>query len=387
MYRSPAPAMGPSFDEVEPETKAVKIAAPSRLAGGPPQVSLQLKASEPSVRRAAVPFGKMSRPFGAGATAAGNGTVVENFVPREITPVRQPEQMFRPVPQPITETAPEPFVAAETQSGVDSVPAVLPEVPKLASAPEWEFAPVQTESTDRFEDVAPAASEVSMVADAPAHFDAPSTFEMPTPVEAVSEPVAFEMLEPIEAVSEPITFETVEPVEAVGEPIAFETAEAVEAVSEPIAFETPAFFETVSEPVPHASGDFCGTRGRASRKFPDGNRTSCTRSTHPLSSSRVFNRCTHGRNYETRAGIPSDATARKGDCGSWRTPSFGRVSLFRASSYFHRTLSSAANNTSHHASTDPTNTRSNPNCSNDWGRSAASTSQRHAYRRSTHFLV
>ena len=66
VYRSPAPAMGPRFDAVEPETTAEKIAAPSRLAGGPPQVSLQLKASEPSVRRAAVPFGKMSRPFGAG---------------------------------------------------------------------------------------------------------------------------------------------------------------------------------------------------------------------------------------------------------------------------------------------------------------------------------
>ena len=92
MYRSPAPAMGPRFDAVEPETKAAKIAPPSRLAGGPPQVSLQLKASEPSVRRAAVPFGKVSRPFGSGATApAGNGTVVENFVPREVAPVQKPE--------------------------------------------------------------------------------------------------------------------------------------------------------------------------------------------------------------------------------------------------------------------------------------------------------
>ena len=63
VYRSPAPAMGPRFDSAEQETPAQKIAAAARLAGGPPQVSLQLKASEPSVRRAAVPFGKMSRPF------------------------------------------------------------------------------------------------------------------------------------------------------------------------------------------------------------------------------------------------------------------------------------------------------------------------------------
>ena len=41
-----------------------------------------------------------------------------------------------------------------------------------------------------------------------------------------------------------------------------------------------------------------------------------------------------------------------------------------------------------HASTDPTNTLSrNSNYSNDWGRSSASTTQRHADRRSTYLLV
>src|SRR5205085_6387994 len=64
VYRSPAPASGPSFDEIEPETAVEKMAAPKRLAGGPPQVSLHLKASEPSVRRGAVPLSKPSRPFG-----------------------------------------------------------------------------------------------------------------------------------------------------------------------------------------------------------------------------------------------------------------------------------------------------------------------------------
>ena len=47
VYRSPAPAMGPRFDAAEHETTVEKIAAPARLAGGPPQVSLQLRASEP----------------------------------------------------------------------------------------------------------------------------------------------------------------------------------------------------------------------------------------------------------------------------------------------------------------------------------------------------
>src|SRR2546423_3490495 len=64
-YRSPAPATGPSFDSFEPETTVEKMAAPKRLAGGPPQVSLHLKASEPSVRRGAVPLSKSTRPFGS----------------------------------------------------------------------------------------------------------------------------------------------------------------------------------------------------------------------------------------------------------------------------------------------------------------------------------
>ncbi len=87
VYRSPAPATGPSFDALEPETAIEKMAAPKRIAGGPPQVSLHLKASEPSVRRAAVPFGKTSRPFmgnGGGVTTV--GAAVENLIPRAPAP-------------------------------------------------------------------------------------------------------------------------------------------------------------------------------------------------------------------------------------------------------------------------------------------------------------
>jgi Flp pilus assembly protein TadD len=271
VYRAPAPAMGPRFDAVERETTAEKkITAPTRLAGGPPQVSLQLKASEPSVRRAAVPFGKMSRPFGAGPTVgAGNGTVVENFVPREMAPIPQPEQIQKPAPEPVIESMPAPFAA-----------------PDLASAPEWEFAPVHTETTSNYESAAPVPQETAMFAATPAQFDAPAafgtaapmeavsapvtfeapapieavsepvTFEAPAPIEAVSEPMTFEAPAPIEAVSEPMTFEAPTPIEAVSEPVAFDMAAPVEAVSEPVAFESPAFFETVSEPVAMAPESF-----------------------------------------------------------------------------------------------------------------------------------
>jgi len=244
VYRSPAPAMGPRFDAVEPEaTAAAKIAAPSRLAGGPPQVSLQLKASEPSVRRAAVPFGKMSRPFGAGTTvAAGNGMVVENFVPREMAPVQEPEFIHEPAPQSVAETAPAPFAAPESQYAGDFSPAPVSQVPDLISAPEWEFAPVQTETASSYESAAPAAPEAPMLAETPEEFNAPAAFEAPAPVEAVSEPATVATPAFFETVSEPVTI----PVENFAEPVvapAEISRTEIEPVAQgqPIPYQVPAF--------------------------------------------------------------------------------------------------------------------------------------------------
>src|SRR5436190_15836836 len=258
VYHSPAPAMGPRFETVQHEPKAEKVAPPSRLAGGPPQVSLQLKASEPSVRRAAVPFGKMNRPFGAGATiATGNGTVVES--PAEIAPVREPEPSRVPAARPRVQSAPAPFTAVEQAGVADATPASLPEASALATAPEWEFAPARSEAVSTPEFAAPPAQEASMFAQTPATFDAPPAFEPQWPAEAVSEPVAMEAVsEPvIEAVSEPVMTEAVgEPwmAEAVSEPVAMEAVSEpmVETVSEPIMTEAvgePWMAEAVSEPV------------------------------------------------------------------------------------------------------------------------------------------
>ena len=180
VYRSPAPAMGPRFDAGEQETPAQKIAAAARLAGGPPQVSLQLKASEPSVRRAAVPFGKISRPFGAGngtVTAPGNGAVVENFIPREKVPVYEPEPAGASWPETAEESVSAPFPAAEAQSTGDLAPVPFAAAPDLAAAPEWEFAPARTEMAPSHEDVAPAPQETPMFAEEPASFEAPAAFE------------------------------------------------------------------------------------------------------------------------------------------------------------------------------------------------------------------
>ncbi|MDQ6809343.1 MAG: tetratricopeptide repeat protein [Verrucomicrobiota bacterium] len=69
-----------------PEIEEAVAVRPS-LAGGPRQVSLQLKASEPSVRRAAVPFGKGNKPFVTGASAA----VLEPSLEHEPISVLDPE--------------------------------------------------------------------------------------------------------------------------------------------------------------------------------------------------------------------------------------------------------------------------------------------------------
>jgi len=66
-FRRAAPATGPRLEHVSataaaPMQKQMKVAP--RLTGGPRQVSLKLKASEPSLRRAVVPIGRPSRAFG-----------------------------------------------------------------------------------------------------------------------------------------------------------------------------------------------------------------------------------------------------------------------------------------------------------------------------------
>ena len=223
VYPAAAPAMGPRFAPVENKTTtAEKIATPARIAGGPPQVSVQLKASEPSVRRAAVPFSKMNRP------------VVENFVPRETTPVREPESFSAPTPEPVAESNVQAPAAA-----------IVSEAPVVTPTPEWEFAPVaKTEIATTPEEAAPVALEEPVLAQAPAAFEAPAAFQEPT---AIEEPAAFEAPATFEepaAVEEPVTSEAAP---------AFEAPLIAEAVSEPTTAETPAAFEAVAETAPMPS--------------------------------------------------------------------------------------------------------------------------------------
>src|SRR6266513_1777001 len=131
-----------------------------RLSGGPRQVSLKLKASEPSLRRAVVPVGKPSRVFGEAAVEPaieGNGErhielepAVETFeavgsvfeqgeMPAEAVgePVAQTE-WFAPQPEQSAIEIPEPVV---TQVEEITVPEIQPVFAEAATITQPEIEP------------------------------------------------------------------------------------------------------------------------------------------------------------------------------------------------------------------------------------------------------
>ena len=162
-FRRAAPATGPELEGMEYAAAAPKdMKVMPRLSGGPRQVSLKLKASEPSIRRAVVPVGKPGRIFGGETAAepaiAGNGDrhvelepAVETFeavgpvveqgaMPAEAVsePVAQTE-WFAPQPEMPAVEIPEPAVA-EVQEVI--VPEIAPVFVEPATITEPEIAPV-----------------------------------------------------------------------------------------------------------------------------------------------------------------------------------------------------------------------------------------------------
>ncbi|MFL6589417.1 MAG: hypothetical protein ACJ8M4_04530, partial [Chthoniobacterales bacterium] len=280
VYRSPAPATGPSFDALEPEAAVEKMSAPKRLAGGPPQVSLHLKASEPSVRRGAVPFSKTNRGFGTnGGPVASIGTAVENLVPRapvveSEAPVAEPAvtEPTREAPVAVEETRPanfdreiavapdtdfaefssvgEPKVIEEPAEVIES----LADIPAATEEPILEAPAVSEPVTDETSawDASLAGEPAWTAPVTPEPAWTPAAFESPTPVSEEPAPV-FEDIAPVEPVSEAVgetsaEFESVtEPVasepEVVPEPILAQTWESEEPVAQgqPIPYQVPAF--------------------------------------------------------------------------------------------------------------------------------------------------
>jgi len=126
-FRRVAPASGPRMDEIEPTSSDKPLTLSNRLTGGPRQVSLKLKASEPSLRPTVLPVGK-PRVFGETASAA-------NLVTAE----EEPEVVLAPVQEtgsesvgPIVEQTPLPVMA--------EMP-VMTEMPVVQEATEWASPP------------------------------------------------------------------------------------------------------------------------------------------------------------------------------------------------------------------------------------------------------
>jgi tetratricopeptide (TPR) repeat protein len=243
VYRSPAPASGPSFDALDDREAVVeKIAAPKRLAGGPPQVSLHLKASEPSVRRGPVPFSKTNRPFGANGGATTVGTAIENLIPRAHVPAPRVEQIETPVIEPIAEIAPEPEKAVVSDFDREVVSTPITEVAEFSSVGE----PQVIQSV---EEIPVAAKEAPIFAE-------PAWIE-PAPPEPVWTPVAPEPVwAPTAFESSTAIFETPAPIEEIAQPMA-ETSASFESVSEPVVIEpeiAPVPVAEISDSEPVAQG-------------------------------------------------------------------------------------------------------------------------------------
>jgi tetratricopeptide (TPR) repeat protein len=251
VYRSPAPASGPSFDALDDQEPVVeKIAAPKRLAGGPPQVSLHLKASEPSVRRGPVPFSKTSRPFGTNGGTTTVGAAIENLVPRAHVPAPTVEPMETPVVLPIAEIAPEPEKPVISDFDREVVSAPITEVAEFSSVGEPQVIEKTAEIIESVEEIPAAAKEEEPVFAEPAWIEPAPPEPVWTPVmpEPAWTPMAFEPSTPL--------FETPAPVEELAQPVA-ETSAAFESVSEAVVMEpevAPVPVAEISDSEPVAQG-------------------------------------------------------------------------------------------------------------------------------------
>lgn len=109
--RATAPLTTATTDEAAVAIE--QFVTPARLAGGPPQVSLQLRASEPALRRGTMPLAKSGR-------ATGNGTSVAD-APRGHVAV-EPQVFVAPAAETFVGAVSEPAVAADG-AFTSSVPA------------------------------------------------------------------------------------------------------------------------------------------------------------------------------------------------------------------------------------------------------------------------
>lgn len=242
--RAAAPAVlattGPQFDDEESVGAVQQLVAPARLAGGPPQVSLQLRASEPALRRAAMPLGKAVRAHGNGyGNGNGNGhgsalvgaTVaapVENFVKPEPVVTTGPEEFYEGVgePQPNDEG-----------DNVAFAPPAIGEPP----APVEPEAFIETPAFDGPAEPPPAPAE-------PQSFVEPPSFIEPVPVEAAAEVSQPEPVQDAVIADELVVPEVPAIAEEASQPEAPTEPEVTAAIEAPVAPEPEPVIEATQEP-------------------------------------------------------------------------------------------------------------------------------------------
>ena len=249
---APAVAVEESVGSIE------QFVTPQRLAGGPPQVSLQLRASEPALRRGSVPVGRSSRLSGNGTALGGSAVATPEQHAVETEPFVAPaaeafdegitaEAFDEGVGEPVVESdgvvaAFTPPAAEAPQTGEPVCDVLVPpdvQSENFASTPTDDVAetPVDTQSAQAVE-TAPAVAELPTVM-GPQEIEVDSSIPLTTEPPAAEEP--FGITETIDesAVSEPVAAATApaEPAADTMMPAALEdvaAAPAAEEISEPI---------------------------------------------------------------------------------------------------------------------------------------------------------
>ncbi|HEY2125333.1 MAG TPA: tetratricopeptide repeat protein [Chthoniobacterales bacterium] len=252
VYRRPIPATGPSMDNADAPISAPKV-TPGRFFGGPRQVSVQLKASEPNLRRSVRPATKPASvsPLARSFTAAPNGApaaVVEpqiKFAPQPAAPLEplKPLKSLEPL-EPLAEVGFESVGPVVEQGGAfGAAETMQPKPAAFTPAPAEAFNPTPAE----WNVPAPAAWNVPTPAERNVHFPVPWSAPAPADWNAPAfapEPVA--EIAPV-AADEPITVtELVSEASSVYEEVQQPT---VQSEAMPMPEVAASAFETELEPV------------------------------------------------------------------------------------------------------------------------------------------
>lgn len=124
VYQRPLPAVGPQIEDGNGASPAQHIVK-NRLVGGPRQVSLQLKATEPSLRRSVRPLGKPTRPLAVGSTL---GSAIAEM---PATPGTEPEVTSSSLPERAVESSVGPVVEQMAATSSDVLEADVAEADAL----------------------------------------------------------------------------------------------------------------------------------------------------------------------------------------------------------------------------------------------------------------